>query len=402
MPAPIHISRRDLLGRRELISRRQLISRRELISNGTKALISAAIFSKGIEQMAQAKHQTKDRPSTIAARPEGQKVLKPKALKPGDRVAVLCPAGRPHNPASVNRAKAIVEEMGFKPVVGKNALKIYGTMAGTDEERLSDFNDALTDDSIAGIFCVTGGYGALHLVDKIDWDKLKENPKVIAGSDDICHLLLAAYARTGIVSLHAPNMDRISSQQSFDSLKQAVTSKDPLPLVKSNYWGIEASTDGSSEKQARLPDDKWQIAYSYAAVEGTGEGPLMGGNLTALGSLMGTPYQPSFKNAVLFLEDINEDHGVLDRWFTNLYLAGALSEISAVAMGDFENCRTKECFNMYSLEDLFGDRMKELNRPCCFGMPLGQSVRSLTAPIGVNVKLDATKGTITYLESAVS
>lgn len=359
-----------------------------------------------MDKMAQAKHQAKHQAqgtsATIAAKPEGKSLVKPKALKPGDRVALLCPAGRPHNPSSVNRARAIVEEMGFKPVVGKNALKIYGTMAGTDEERLSDFNDALADDSIAGIFCVTGGYGALHLVDKIDWDKLKQNPKVLAGSDDICHLLLAAYARTGIVSFHSPNMDRIASQQSFDSLKQAITSKDPLPSVKSNYWGIEAANDGSSETKARLPDDKWQINYSYAAVDGVAEGALLGGNLTALGSLMGTPYQPSFKNAVLFLEDINEDHGVLDRWFTNLYLAGALSEVSGVALGDFENCRTKECFNMYSLEDLFGDRMKEQNRPCCFGMPLGQSARSLTAPIGVRVKLDATKGNITYLDSAVS
>jgi muramoyltetrapeptide carboxypeptidase len=382
------------------------MTRRELIGNGAKALISATIFSKGMDKMAQAKpqtkHQAQSKNATLAARPEGKNLLKPKALKPGDRVALLCPAGRPHNPASINRARAIVEEMGFKPVVGKNALKIFGTMAGTDEERLSDFNDALTDDSIAGIFCVTGGYGALHLVDKIDWDKLKQNPKVIAGSDDICHLLLAACARTGIVSFHAPNMDRISSRESFDSLKQAVTSKDPLPVVQSNYWGIEASTDGSSETKARLPDDKWQIAYSYAAVEGVAEGALLGGNLTALGSLMGTPYQPSFKNAVLFLEDINEDHGVLDRWFTNLYLAGALGEVSGIALGDFENCRTKECFNMYSLEDLFGDRMKQQNKPCCFGMPLGQSARSLAAPIGVRVKLDATRGNITYLDSAVS
>lgn len=185
------------------------MNRRTLIANGTKALISATIFSKGMEQMAQAKQQTQDKGSNIAARPDGEKILKPKALKPGDRVAVLCPAGRPHSPASVNRAKAIVEEMGFRPVVGKNALKIYGTMAGTDEDRLADFNEALSDDSIAGIFSVTGGYGALHLVDKIDWDRLKQNPKVIVGSDDICHLLLSAYARTGLVGFHAPNMDRI-------------------------------------------------------------------------------------------------------------------------------------------------------------------------------------------------
>jgi muramoyltetrapeptide carboxypeptidase LdcA involved in peptidoglycan recycling len=197
-------------------------------------------------------------------------------------------------------------------------------------------------------------------------------------------------------------MDRICSQQSFEAMKLAVTSKDNLPTIQSNYWGLESAFDGSSKSQARPTDEKWQIAYSYAAVEGTGEGPLMGGNLTALGSLMGTPFQPSFRNAVLFLEDINEDHGILDRWFTNLYLSGVLSEVSGVALGDFENCRTVECFNMYSIEDLFGDRMKAVHKPCCFGMPLGQSARSLTAPIGVKVRLDASKGTISFLESALS
>jgi muramoyltetrapeptide carboxypeptidase len=354
-----------------------------------------------MKQMAQAKTGAKDKSAAIASKPDEKPAIKPSRLKEGERVAVLCPAGRPHNPATVNRARAIVEQMGLKPAVGKNALKIYGTMAGTDEERLSDFNDALSDESIRGIFCVTGGYGALHLVDKIDWEALRQNPKIIAGSDDISHILLAAYARTGVVTFHSPNMDRISSQQSFDALKLAVTSKEKLPTIQSNYWGLEATFDGSSKSRARIPDDNWQIAYSYAAVEGSAEGPLLGGNLTALGSLMGTPFQPSFENAVLFLEDINEDHGMLDRWFTNLYLAGALNAVSGVALGDFENCRTVDCFNMYSIEDLFGDRMKAVRKPCCFGMPLGQSARSLTAPIGVRVRLDASNGSITYLESAL-
>jgi muramoyltetrapeptide carboxypeptidase len=384
----------------------QYLSRRTLIKSGTKALISAAILAKGMDKMAEAKNLSKQESgtsnATIAEAVQSRTIVKPNALKPSDRVALLCPAGRPHSPSLINRAVAIVEEMGFRPKVGKNTLKIQGTMAGTDEERLADFEEALSDDSIAAIFCVTGGYGALHLVDKIDWMKLKASPKILVGSDDNCHLLLAAYAKTGLVTFHAPNMDRIVSRQSFDALKAAVTAKNPLSTVKSNYWDIDDSFDGTSQKKARNPEDKWQVDYSYAAVEGQAEGPLMGGNLTALGSLMGTPYQPPFKNAVLFLEDINEDHGILDRWFTNLYLAGALSEISGVAFGDFENCRTKECFNMYSLEDLFGDRMKQEGKPCSFGLPLGQSARSLTAPIGVRVRFDAGKGTIEYLETAVS
>lgn len=385
---------------------KSVLSRRELFGEGAKAIFATTLFSKSLDQMAESKEtKTMNRSksmndSEIVSKPKN--VIKPKPLKPGDRVALLCPSGRPHNPSAVNKACAIVEEMGFKPVTGKNALKIYGTMAGTDEERLSDFHAAVTDDSIAAIICITGGYGAIHLVDKFDWKLLEKNPKFLVGSDDNTHLLLAAYAKTNLVSLHAPNADRLNSKESFESLKLALTSKEPLPSVRANYRNVETAADFPSERKARTNENKWQVNYFYSAVSGISEGKLVGGNLTALGTLMGTPYQPQLRDSVLFLEDINEDHGVLDRWFTNLYLSGALGQVSGVAVGDFENCHTKECFNMYSLEDLFGDRMKQQNKPCCFGLPFGQSARSLTAPIGVTVRLDATKGELSYLEPASS
>lgn len=371
------------------------MSRRELLSSGTKALISATLISQGMNQMATSK--TNEQSSAVKKRFE--KVIKPRALKPGDSVALLCPGGRPHNPAAINRAKVIVEEMGFKPIVGKNTLQFFGSMAGNDEQRLEDFSDAINDDSIAGIFCVTGGYGSLHLVDKIDWAKLAQKGKVLVGGDDNCHLLLSAYSQSGIVSFCAPNLDRLNSRDSFNSLRAAVTSTDLLSNIQANYGAVKsAANDGGSEKQAK--DSSFEIRYSYAPVGGSAEGRLIGGNLTAIGSLMGTPFEPSFEDSILFIEDINEDHGMLDRWFTNLYLAGVLKQAGGIAFGDFENCHTTDCFNMYSLEDLFGDRMKAENKPTCFGLPLGQSARALTAPIGVRVRLDATKGTISFLEPA--
>ncbi|MBC8000669.1 MAG: LD-carboxypeptidase, partial [Leptolyngbya sp.] len=371
------------------------MSRRELLSSGTKAFVSATLISQGMNQMATSK--TNEQKSAL--KKHFEKVIKPRALKPGDRVSLLCPAGRPHNPAAINRAKVIVEEMGFKPDVGKNTLQFFGTMAGNDEQRLEDFSDAINDDSIAGIFCVTGGYGSLHLVDKIDWAKLAQKERVLVGGDDNCHLLLSAYSQSGMVSFCAPNLDRINSRESFNSLKAAVTSTDLLPNIQANYGAVKsAATDGGSEKQAK--DSAFEIRYSYAPVGGTAEGHLIGGNLTAIGSLMGTPFEPSFEDSILFIEDINEDHGMLDRWFTHLYLAGALKQISGIAIGDFENCHTTDCFNMYSLEDLFGDRMKAENKPTCFGLPLGQSARALTAPIGIRASLNASKGTLQFLESA--
>lgn len=369
------------------------MSRRALLGGGAKAILSATLVSQGLNQMATSKSNAPKE----TLKKHFDKVIKPNPLKHGDKVALLCPSGRPHNPASINRARAIVEEMGFVPVVGKNTLKFFGTMAGTDDERLADFEDALNDDSISGIFCVTGGYGSLHLVDKINWEKLAEKRKVFVGGDDNCHLLLAAYSQTGMATFCAPNLDRITSRESFNSLKTAVTSKDILPSVQANYWAVKSATnDGGSEKQAK--EGPFEIKYSYAPVAGIAEGRLLGGNLTALGSLMGTAFEPSFKDTILFIEDINEDHGMLDRWFTNLYLAGALKQVAGIAFGDFENCHTTDCFNMYSLEDLFGDRMKAENKPTCFGLPFGQSARALTAPIGIKVALDAGKGHLEFLE----
>lgn len=310
-----------------------------------------------------------------------KKVLKPKALKPGDRIGLVCPSGRPHNPSTVSLAVTMIEEMGFKPVIGKHVLKIHGPMAGTDEERVDDLMRFWQDDSIAAIYSITGGYGAIHLVDKIDWDMVASKPKVFVGTDDICHISLAAYSKAGLVSLVAPTLDTVASKDALASVKRALTSTANLPVITASY-----------QNEA--------FSYKYAPVEGTAEGRLVGGNLTALSSLMGTPFEPSLDEAILFLCDVNETNDILDRWFTNLYVAGALDQANGVVFGDFPNCGARDCFNLYSLEDLFGDRLKQLNKPCCFAMPIGQSARSVPVPLGIRTRFNATEGTLTFLEPA--
>src|SRR5207248_1858920 len=124
--------------------------------------------------------------------------------------------------------------------------------------------------------------------------------------------------------------------------------------------------------------------------------------LTALISLMGTPFQPRLRDAILFLEDLNERHDILDRWFTTLYVSGELAKVSGIAFGSFEGCSTKDSRNMLSLEDLFGDRLQSMNKPCCFGMPLGQSKLSATVPIGIRASLNSKDGILEFAETAVS
>lgn len=311
--------------------------------------------------------------------------LKPAALRKGDRVALVSPASRPESPAAVERGKRIVEEMGFVPVVGRNALRVYGYMAGTDAERLDDLVDALTDDSIAGVFFLTGGYGSLHLLNGIDYAAVEKRPKIVVGCDDNTHLLLALNRKTGLVTFHGPNLDQVNSRFTFDSLKEAITSKDPLtPMIP------------------RSSSEDFLAKAVYSPVPGTVSGRVIAGNLTALVSLMGTPFEPAFQDSLLLLEDRDERHDILDRWFTTLYVSGGLARVSGVGFGAFEGCSTKDSNNMLSLEDLFGDRLSALNKPSCFGLNFGQAKDTCTVPIGVAATLEMSKGALSFKEPAVS
>jgi len=311
------------------------------------------------------------------------KLLKPKALKRGDKVALISPASRPDGPGALARCVKVMEWMGFKPVVGQHALNTQGFLAGSDSDRLFDLMSFFKDQSIKGIFCLSGGYGSLRLLDRIDYKVIAENPKVLVGSDDNTALLLAINKRTNLVVFLGPNLDELNSPASFEDLQLVVGQKKPLKPLNVRIGKIAFGT------------------VHYAPVNGVVTGRLLGGNLTAIGSLMGTPFQPDFQKSILLLEDRNERNDMLDRWFSTLYVSGCLSQVAGVGFGDFVNCGRKGSSNMLSLEDLFGDRLQEMKKPACFGFPFGQSEDTYTLPIGINASLDTNKGQIAFLDSAL-
>ena len=314
-------------------------------------------------------------------------ILKARALKPGAKVALVCPASRPQTPAIVARCQRLVSELGMEPVLGAHVLGVDGFMAGSDSDRLADLNGFLADDSIAAIFCVTGGYGSLHLLNGLNYQALLDKPKLIVGSDDNCCLLNAIQARTGLVTLHGPNLEQIKTRHTFELFKTAVTSKAPLAALSA----LEPDSDvvaGGSE--------------FYCCVEGVAEGRLVGGNLTAFASLLGTDFDPGVLGGILFLEDVNEKNGTLDRWFTSLYLAGHLQYASGVVMGSFENCSGRDAVNVLSVMDLFGDRLQYLRKTSCFGLPFGQRANTAVVPLGVNGQLDSAAGELRFLEAALT
>lgn len=310
--------------------------------------------------------------------------VKPPALRDGDRVAIVSPASRPEGAHVIAAAQKLLGDMNFVPVVGEYALAMHGYMAGTDEERLLDLNRFLHDSSIRGIFCTTGGYGSLRLLNGIDYDALRKDPKVIVGSDENTCLLNAINNAVNLVVFHSWNLDCIDSKEAFDDLRTAITSAKPLAPMSAH-----ANSDFDKDIFAPYP--------------GKAEGRLIGGNLSSFFGLMGTDHEPDFENKILFFEDKNERNDVLERWFTGMELSGQLKKATAVLLGNFKDCGARGSYNILPLEDLFGPPLKELQIPSCFGMPIGQSGNHIrTIPIGIQATFDATPGKLEFLETAIS
>jgi len=317
---------------------------------------------------------------------ERKTLVKPGALRPGDRVGIVAPSSRPATPATVAAAERVIREMGLNPVLGKNILNVHGYMAGTDNERMSDFQEMLDDNSIKGLFCITSGFGAMHLLPLLDYHKFSRNPKVIVGCGENSVLLNAIYERSGLVTFHGPNLDEIDCRETFERVKNSLTS--------SGTWEPLSSNTGSDT-------DVFRSTF-YCPVPGDAEGHLIGGNLTALVSLLGTPYEPKFSGSILLLDDVHEQTGILDRWFTTLYLAGHLQTCKAVALGMFEECGPSTNGNMMSVMDMFSDRLKYLGTPSCFGLPVGQTKVSNVVPFGIKARLFAAAGRLEFCEPALS
>ncbi len=310
-------------------------------------------------------------------------MIKPNVLKKGDKIALVAPASRPHSQSDVYRAKLVVEKMGFKPVVAKHALSLKGYLAGEDEERASDLMDAFQDESISGIFCLEGGFGSIRLLSKLDFAQIKKHPKVFMGCDDNTVLLTAIQNQTGIIVFHGPNICSLDKAEGISEIKGALTNPKIWPAVTpllSNFPG----------------------GFHYAPFEGTAQGTLIGGNLNALISLMGTKYSAHFNNKVVFLCERSERNDIIERLITNLYLAGHLKKIAGIAFGEFNDCGTKNSNSLESYVDMLSQRVIEHKIPSSFNMPLGDSSLSRVVPVGIKVKFDATRGRLEFMESCFS
>lgn len=304
-------------------------------------------------------------------------MIRPPALAPGARVALVAPAG-PLPEGRVDYAAEVVAAWGFEPVVGEHARKRRFYLAGSDAERAADFNAALRDDSVDAIWCLRGGYGVMRILDDIDWDALARRPRPVIGFSDNTALHLAI-RRHGIVSFHGPHAAKEMTAFSEDGLRRALTSPDPA--------GILPFPDGGGR--------------GMAITGGVAEGPLVGGNLSLVAATLGTPYAIQSEGALLFLEEVGEHAYRLDRLLSQLRLAGVFASAAGVVIGAFNDCPDEGEEHVPGIEEVLRDRLSELGVPVAFGFPFGHVDDNWTLPVGVRARLDADAGTVEVLEAGV-
>ena len=312
----------------------------------------------------------------------------PARLNYGDTIGIIAPASAPLDPESIDRSVAFLERLGFKTRLAPNVRKRWGFLAGSDRHRAGDLMKMFTDRKVQAIMCVRGGYGTARLLPMLDYRAIRANPKIFIGYSDITSLHCAFLAKSNLVSFHGPML-------SSDFLK-----KDSPDFTLQSFLKtlMQPSPPGGIR-------DGYQPKTVAILRRGIASGPLIGGNLSLLCATLGTPYQPAFKNSILFFEDLDEAPYRFDRMLTQLLNAGLLQQVAGIAIGINANCHDPKARNAkeyrQTLEDVFRERLLPLRVPVATGLPFGHIPLNATLPVGVRATLDAVKGDLVIAEPAV-
>jgi muramoyltetrapeptide carboxypeptidase len=309
-------------------------------------------------------------------------IRKPPCLERGDLIGIISPASTIADPARIDRGVAYLEGLGYRTILGKHILKVHGYLAGTDAERLEDLHAMFANPGVKAIMCIRGGYGTPRMLSGIDYRLIARNPKIFVGYSDITVLQLAFWKRCRLVSFQGP-MVGVDMAGPMDAYTEEL------------FWRLLTSRKKAGHV---LPADE----PVQALKTGKGTGRLLGGNMALLISIMGTPYLPSFKDAVLFLEDIGEEPYRVDRMIAQLRHASILGGAKAVLIGQFSDCGPKDATKpTLTLDELFREASAVTPAPLMVNLPFGHEPRKMTMPIGIRVRVDTGKKTVEYLESGV-
>ena len=311
---------------------------------------------------------------------------RPRRLTQGDTVAMVGPASATFLRMELDIARESLEALGLQVRLGEHLRDRHGYLAGNDRARAADINQFFADPSIRAVLPIRGGWGSSRLLPYLDFDTIRRNPKIVLGYSDITALLLAIQARANLVTFHGPNGMGRWDAWSVDFVRRVLFNAEAVTFENPRTKG---------EFLAQTEDRTQTI------VPGVARGRLLGGNLTVLTAMLGSPYLPSWDGCILFLEDVNEDLYRIDRMLTSLSLAGVLRKIRGFVFGTCDECEPGEGYGSLTLEEVLDDHIRPLNVPFWRGAMIGHSIPQFTLPVGMEVEVDAARGAIRMLAPAV-
>jgi muramoyltetrapeptide carboxypeptidase len=305
-------------------------------------------------------------------REKGRKCIYPSAIQTGDTIGLVAPAGSLVDRNLFTAGVEILEKNGFRVKFNRKFLNSSGYLAGSDVERADNFNNLWSDPEVKALVAVRGGYGSLRMVDLIDMRLIRKNPKILIGFSDLTVLLAAIHKKTKLVTYHGPVVTTLAeiNKQSLTSFFRTLKGKTPDSL--------------------KLP--KINILKN-----GNAKGVLLGGNLTTLAHMIGTPYEIPWENAILFIEDTGESAYRLDRLLTHLEKAKGLQKIKGLILGTFTDDERKE---RSALQRAVIERILEIfkgtNTPVWSNFSSGHSRRNLTLPVGVEAQMSSSSNILYF------
>jgi len=315
---------------------------------------------------------------------------KPEGLVIGDTIAFCAPSGFLDS-VRMSLAKTRVEEKGFVVIQDDSLFRRHGYLAGTDLQRSKELMQYFKDKSVKAIFPGTGGYGSTRILSMLDYDIIKKNPKIFIGFSDITALHIAFNKLANLITFHTPNlMYGLGSETGLD------------PVSELYFWSLLMDSD---KYNYEIPFDVFGKDFEVKTlVKGNAKGKLVGGNLSLLCSTMGSPYEIETSGSILFMEDVGEAPYKIDRYLSELKLAGKFETVAAVVIGKFTR-RDEEPDDKptdFNMEQVFNHYFKNSKVPVIYYFPSGHVSRNLSLPLGCTVEIDTEEKIFRCLESPIN
>jgi muramoyltetrapeptide carboxypeptidase len=315
-------------------------------------------------------------------------LLKPPRLKPGALVGVVAPSGVLDDDQA-QRLVRNLEAFGVRVKLAPNVRASHGGYAGTVAQRVGDLHAMFRDREVEAIWCARGGSGCTALLPHLDYALIRRSPKILVGYSDVTALHLALLRRAGLVSFHGPVATSTFSDYSAANLRAVLM--EPAP---------RCTFEGAEENFARALEEPQFEPRPY--VEGIATGRLVGGNLSVVAAMAGTPYGLAGGPDLLFLEEVGEAPYRIDRMLTQLRQAGVLGAAAGTMLGVFQRCESTDGEPSLTLQEVLREHFAHGTRPAGYGYSFGHIAHQITLPVGIRAQLDTRAQTLTLLEPAVS